>query len=144
MKLLVVDDQELIRESVKAFLKWSDGDIKIDEAADGDKAFKIYCKRGPYDLVLTDIAHPGLDGLDLAKAILKKNPAQPLAYATAAGVAGKIAPLGSFANDRWMFLMTGKRQSLPLELKDIPVLGQPYELKQLLALVQTSIKTAHH
>jgi len=143
MKLLVVDDQEVIRESVKAFLKWSDGDIKIDEAADGDKAFKIYCKHGPYDLVLTDIAHPGLDGFDLAKAILKKNPAQALAFVTAAGVAGKIVPLGSFADDRWMFLMTGKRQSLPLELKDIPVLGKLYEFEQLLALIHTSVKMAH-
>jgi len=136
VKLLLVDDQESIRETVKGFLKHLIGDIKIDEASDGDKAFRLYRrKRGRYDLVLTDIDHPGLDGLDLAKAILKKNPAQALAIVTASGVAGKIVPLGSLAPK---FL-----RSIPLELKDILVLGKPYEFKQLLALIHTSVKMAH-
>jgi len=135
VKLLLVDDQESIRETVKGLLKHLIGDIKIDEASDGDKAFKIYRrKRGRYDLVLTDIDHPGLDGFDLAKAILKKNPAQALAFVTASGVAGKIVPLGSLAP---------KLQPIPLELNDILVLGMPYEYKQLLALIHTAVKMAH-
>jgi len=42
-----------------------------------------------------------------------------------------------------MALMTGKAQSLSPELKDIPVLGGPYEFDQLLALVHTSMKMVH-
>ena len=39
--------------------------------------------RGPYDLVLTDRHHPGMDGLDLAAAIRQENPTQAIAFFTA-------------------------------------------------------------
>src|SRR5438132_6897979 len=118
MKILIVNDSPAdMTEDV--LMATADFKVEVDKALDGDEALRLYRrKRGRYDLVLTDIDHPGLDGLDLAKAILKKNPAQALAIVTAAGVAGKIVPLGSFS-DEWMALRTGKTQSLSPELKDI-------------------------
>jgi len=135
MRILIVNDSPAdMTEDV--LMGTADFKVEVDRALDGDEALRLYRrKRGRYDLVLTDIEHPGLNGLDLATAILKKNPTQALAIVTAAGVAGKIVPLGSLAPK---FFMAG-RQSIPLELKDIPVLGLPYEFEQLLALIHTSV-----
>jgi DNA-binding NtrC family response regulator len=57
--------------------------FELDFAFDGDKALTQYRQYGPYDLVLTDLYHPGIDGLDLARAILRENPEQALAMFTA-------------------------------------------------------------
>lgn len=35
-----------------------------------------YSKEGPFDLVLTDIGHPGMNGVELMRAIHKKNQKQ--------------------------------------------------------------------
>jgi CheY-like chemotaxis protein len=51
---------------------------------DGDEALRLYKKRGPYDAVLTNIGHPGLDGIDLAKSIRTRNPNQRIGFVTAA------------------------------------------------------------
>ena len=50
----------------------TNGGYEVESASDGDEAFRLYRKRGPYDLVLTDRHHPGMDGLDLAAAIRQK------------------------------------------------------------------------
>ena len=51
-----------------------------------DAPFKHYCKRGPYyNLILTDYAHEGMGGLELSRAIRKRNPAQAIAAFTADG-----------------------------------------------------------
>jgi CheY-like chemotaxis protein len=56
--------------------------LELEFATDGDEAFKRYCDHGPYDLVITDYVHPGLDGFKLAKAIRRKNPNQVVAMVT--------------------------------------------------------------
>jgi len=52
---------------------------QIDPALNGDDALGFYRKRGPYDLVLTDIQHPGTDGIKVVKRIRKRNPSQAIA-----------------------------------------------------------------
>ena len=84
MKILIVDDNEPLTHILSAFLK-REGDFEVESATDGDAAFKHYCKRGPFDLVLTDYAHEGMDGLELSRAIRKRNPAQAIAAFTADG-----------------------------------------------------------
>ena len=84
--------------------------IEIDFLLDGDKAFKHYCGHGPYDLVLTDFAHPGLNGLELSRAIRRKNPAQAITMYTA-GIPDPVA--------------------LFLEELDIPVLYKPVRSAEL-------------
>jgi hypothetical protein len=53
------------------------GDVGIDQESDWDEAFTHYCRRGPYDLVLTDDYHDyhqDLDVVGFVKAIRKENP----------------------------------------------------------------------
>ena len=39
----------------------------------GNKAFRRYRKEGPFDLVLTDLQHKGMNGVELMQSIHKKN-----------------------------------------------------------------------
>jgi CheY-like chemotaxis protein len=84
MRILVVGDNEPIAELISAFLK-REGDFQVESEVDGDTAFQHYCEHGPYDLVVTDLFHPGMDGLVQSRAIRKKNPKQAIAAFTANG-----------------------------------------------------------
>ena len=84
MRILMVDDNEPITDILSSILK-REGDFEVECAIDGDAAFQHYCEHGPYDLVVTDYAHTGMDGLELSRAIRKKNPRQAIAAFTADG-----------------------------------------------------------
>lgn len=67
MRLLIVDDQKVIRRSINLFLK--DYDIEIvGEAANGLDAIQQFIKTKP-DVVTMDITMPEMDGLACIDAI---------------------------------------------------------------------------
>ena len=68
MKILVVDDEMLIREVVKEYLTL-DGFL-VDEASDGDEAFKL-ALQNDYNLIIMDIMMPKKDGYQAVKEIRK-------------------------------------------------------------------------
>jgi CheY-like chemotaxis protein len=69
-KILVIDDDEAIRESTMYFLE-NEG-YAVTAARDGDEALKLFDQR-PYDLVISDIMMPGTDGLETISQMKKKN-----------------------------------------------------------------------
>lgn len=72
--LLVVDDEELIRNAVTTIIDWrSLGFSAIYEAEDGEDALKI-CRSEKIDLVLTDIVMPFMDGMELSRIIKEEFP----------------------------------------------------------------------
>ena len=48
----------------------------------GTKALRRYAKEGPFGLVLTDIEHKGMNGVELMHAIHKKNQKQSVGIIT--------------------------------------------------------------
>ena len=58
-KLLIVDDEEKIREVVKEYAEF-DG-YEVTEAGDGMEAISL-CRLHNYDLIIMDIMMPKLDG----------------------------------------------------------------------------------
>lgn len=66
MKVLIVDDEVLIRNVIKEYLKINN--ILFDEADDGLKAVEIV-KINNYDCILMDIMMPNLDGFSAIKEI---------------------------------------------------------------------------
>lgn len=73
-KLLIVDDENQIREGLRRILDWEDYGIFIcGEAADGEAALAAVGELRPH-IVLTDIKMPGMDGVSLLKELREKHP----------------------------------------------------------------------
>jgi len=72
-KILIADDHTLVREGISALLKLQDELEVVGEAADGREAIKQVEAKRP-DIVLMDIAMPGLGGLEATLEIKKRFP----------------------------------------------------------------------
>ena len=70
-KILVVDDEPLIRDLLRDILKEEGYEVSI--AMEGLSALKKV-KREETDLVITDVKMPGLDGIKLLKEIKEVSP----------------------------------------------------------------------
>ena len=68
IRVLLVDDQELVRRGFAALLSNEPGIEVVAEAADGSSAIAETWRTRP-DVVLMDIRMPGMDGLDATRAI---------------------------------------------------------------------------
>lgn len=68
MKILIVDDEEMIRGVLKEYVEFEGNEAF--EAADGMEAVKM-CKDNDYDVVLMDVMMPKLDGFSAVKKIRK-------------------------------------------------------------------------
>lgn len=68
MKILVVDDEKLIREVIKEYLL--NDNYEVLEASNGNSAIEI-CKKENIDLIIMDIMMPKLDGFSAIREIFK-------------------------------------------------------------------------
>jgi len=75
IKVMLVDDQNLVRKGVRSLLELSEEIEVIAEAADGAEAIRMIPEVGP-DVVLLDMRMPGLSGLDVLRE-LSQNQALP-------------------------------------------------------------------
>jgi DNA-binding response OmpR family regulator len=75
MRILLVDDAIAIREVLTLLLKRAG--FEVDSTGDGTKALQMFRKR-QYDLVITDLCHPGLNGAELIGKIYKLKPFFPV------------------------------------------------------------------
>ena len=73
IKVLIADDQGLIRESLSIVLNMEDGLNVVGQAEDGEKAIQL-CEELAPDVVLMDINMPHLDGVSATKSIKEKWP----------------------------------------------------------------------
>ena len=74
IKILLVDDHTIVRESLREVLEREADLVVLGEAATGDTALAQAHQLAP-DLVLTDIAIPGFDGIELTRRLTKECPA---------------------------------------------------------------------
>ena len=74
-KLLLVDDHEMIRDAIKQYLVGHSNYIIVDEALNGQEAFKKLLGNS-FDLVITDVHMPLSGGLELIENIRLNFPEQ--------------------------------------------------------------------
>lgn len=79
-KILIADDEALIRKLVKDFLKKEGFDIV--EAEDGKKALDIFCEDPNFDVVIIDVMMPEFDGWAVCREI-RKTSSVPIIMLTA-------------------------------------------------------------
>ncbi len=73
IRVLLVDDQELIRVGFRLVLEAEDDLVVIGEAGDGAAAITASAAQHP-DIVLMDIRMPGTDGISATAAIVREHP----------------------------------------------------------------------
>ena len=82
LKVLIVDDEPLAIERLQILLSRQDGVSLAGTAADGEAALRVVEAIQP-DLVLLDIAMPGMDGIDVARALSDRDVDPMVIFVTA-------------------------------------------------------------
>lgn len=74
--ILLIDDDELLRDTVLQMLEM-DGH-RVTEAASGEAGLRAYGQGQGFDLVITDILMPGLDGTRVIVELRQRSPHLPI------------------------------------------------------------------
>ena len=106
IRVLLVDDQQLLRMGFRMILEEEDDIVIVGEAAEGETAVRLARQYDP-DVVVMDVRMPGMDGIEATSRIV------------ASGCASKVLILTTFDLDEYAFaaLRAGASGFL---LKDVP------------------------
>ncbi len=73
--ILIIDDEKAIRKTLSEILSFEG--YKIDEATDGEEGLRKYREK-TYDVVLSDIKMPKIDGIEFLQKAVEINPDVPI------------------------------------------------------------------
>ena len=91
MKILVIEDEQLLAQSIKAVLEQKG--FEVETVYDGETGAED-ARLGIYDLLILDVMMPGLDGFQVAKALRAERCATPILMLTAkSGIEDRITGL---------------------------------------------------
>ena len=98
MKILVVDDEPAVRESLRRALELEGYDVELAE--DGEEALARLVLPAQPDAVILDVLMPGIDGLDVCRRLRADRNEVPVLMLTArAEVDSRVAGLDAGADD---------------------------------------------
>jgi len=78
MKLLVVDDHPIVRDGLAALLGQLERDALVLQAGDAEKALALVAAHADLDVVILDIAMPGMNGLRALAEFARARPELPV------------------------------------------------------------------
>jgi two-component system, OmpR family, response regulator MprA len=118
MKILVVDDERAVRDSLRRALELQGYEVEL--AVDGAEALARLNTNGHPDAVVLDILMPGIDGLEVCRRIRRAGNAVPVLMLTARDAVGdRVEGLDAGADD---------------------YLVKPFALEELLARVRALLR----
>jgi two-component system response regulator MprA len=98
MKILVVDDERAVRESLRRALELEGYDVEL--AGDGEEALERLADAAPADAAILDVLMPGIDGLEVCRRLRTAGSTVPVLMLTArAEVDSRVAGLDAGADD---------------------------------------------
>ena len=96
MKILVIEDEKLLAQSIRALLEQKG--FAVETVYDGETGAE-YAKLGIYDLLILDVMMPGLDGFEVARQVRAQRCATPILMLTArSGIEDRIQGLNAGAD----------------------------------------------
>lgn len=117
MRILVVEDEKLLADSLKLFLEKKGFDT--DTAYDGETG-EMYARTGVYDLLILDVMLPGANGYEIAKRVRENHMGVPILMLTAK----------ASLEDRITGLDSGADYYLP----------KPFDMRELLACIHALLR----
>jgi DNA-binding NarL/FixJ family response regulator len=93
LRLLIVDDHEMVRMALKHVLAPLAGEVVFDEAATAERALEIAAQQPDLDLILIDLEMPGIGGLQGVRALRTAHPELPLIVCSATEDPARVAQL---------------------------------------------------
>lgn len=75
VKILLVDDHEMVRTGLKALIERNECFTVTAEASNGKEALML-CEQQEFDIVLTDITMPVINGIEFTKELMRLKPEQ--------------------------------------------------------------------
>ncbi len=121
-RILVIDDDEAIRQGIRRFLAGQGYEVEVAE--NGKEALRLF-EAEPADLVITDINMPEMDGIEIITTFQKLSPGVPVVAISGGGLMPKELLLGNAD-------LLGAVESLP----------KPFELDDLLGAVERGLASA--
>jgi two-component system response regulator MprA len=98
MKILVVDDERAVRDSLRRALELEG--YETDVAADGAEALERFESNGEPDAVILDVLMPGVDGLEVCRSLRRSGNQVPVLMLTArVEVDNRVEGLDAGADD---------------------------------------------
>ncbi|WP_068786690.1 response regulator [Paenibacillus phocaensis] len=85
IKVMIVDDHDMVRMGLKTYLMLDPGFEVIAEAGDGQEAVDLLeqgLPEGPPDIILMDLMMPNLNGAEATKEVLSRFPAMKIVILT--------------------------------------------------------------
>jgi two-component system, OmpR family, response regulator MprA len=120
MKILVVDDERAVRESLRRALELQGYEVEL--ASDGAEALARLAADGQPDAIVLDILMPGVDGLEVCRQIRRRGNSVPVLMLTARDAVGdRVEGLDAGADD---------------------YLVKPFALEELLARIRALLRRA--
>ncbi len=119
-RLLIVDDDPSLREFLEIFLA-KEG-YKVDSAETGQKALDMV-KQGHYNLVITDVRMPGMDGVELLKQLKMLDAGLPVVLITA--FASLDAAVDAMKEGAWDYLT------------------KPFKIEELRDVIDNALSSSH-
>jgi len=116
-RILLVDDEEMLREPACAFLERAG--FHVAEASSSEEALRMFSEQ-EFDLVITDMVMPGMNGKQLGDELRKRMPNLPVIY------------MSGYAQD----ILERQGQLDPADI----LLQKPYSLKRLVHLVEEELE----
>ncbi|WP_396589207.1 response regulator [Bermanella sp. R86510] len=86
-RVLVIDDESIVRDSIVTYLE--DSGFDVIEATNGTEGIACFNSKTP-DIVLCDLRMPNMDGLSVLQAINKSSPITPFIVISGAGVMADV------------------------------------------------------
>lgn len=128
IRVLLVDDQRLMREGLRLLLELEPGVVVVGEAGDGQEALAQYEALQP-DVVLMDVRMPVMDGVEATRRLLARWPA------------ARVVILTTFDDDEYV-LDALRAGALGYLLKDVSVTELVDALRRVMAggvLIEPSV-----